>query len=65
MSTKHFSVRSKMSNDCDVDHKEVVCALIWHLDWDQMQYLVAKREMHVNGEPGIGGLYEFPGGKVS
>ena len=54
-----------MSNDCDVDHKEVVCALIWHLDWDQMQYLVAKREMHVNGEPGIGGLYEFPGGKVS
>ena len=29
------------------------------------QYLVAKREVHVNGEPGLGELYEFPGGKVS
>jgi 8-oxo-dGTP pyrophosphatase MutT (NUDIX family) len=52
-----------MSNVCDVDHKEVVCALIWRLDCGQEQYLVAKREMHVNRE--LGGLYEFPRGKVS
>ena len=44
-----------MSKDWDFDHKEVVCALIWHLDWGQEQRLVAKREMHVNGEPGIRG----------
>ena len=51
-----------MSKDCDVNHREVVCALIWclNLDWGQEQYLVAKREMSVNGEPGLGGLYEFP-----
>ena len=51
-----------MSKDCDVNHREVVCTLIWHLDldWGQEQYLVAKREMPVNGEPGLGGLYEFP-----
>ena len=42
-----------MSKDCDVDHKEVVCALIWRLDWGQEQYLVAKREMDVNDEPGL------------
>jgi len=24
-----------MSKDCDVNHKEVVCALIWRLDWGQ------------------------------
>ncbi len=49
-----------MSKDCGVNHKEVVCTLIWHLDWDQVQYLVAKREMHVNGEPGIGDSMSFP-----
>ena len=42
-----------MSKDCDVNHKEVVCTLIWCLDWGQEQYLVAKREMDVNDEPGL------------
>ena len=30
-----------MSKDCDVNHKEVVCALIWCLDWGQATTLTS------------------------